>query len=84
MKFSRLGVFLSILIVVSTNAGCGYYTKVMARKNLVDGSNEYKNRKFAEAEKLFRAAVARDPNGTTVEGKTAQLFLADPALRIHR
>ena len=76
MKFSRLGVFLSILIVVSTNAGCGYYTKVMARKNLVDGSNEYKNRKFAEAEKLFRAAVARDPNGTTVEGKTAQLFLA--------
>jgi len=48
----------------------------MARKALVDGSESYKGRKFPEAEAFFRAAVARDPNGETLEGKTAQLFLA--------
>jgi tetratricopeptide (TPR) repeat protein len=48
----------------------------MARKNLVDGSNAYKGRKFPEAEKLFRDAVSRDPSGTYVEGRMAQLFLA--------
>jgi tetratricopeptide (TPR) repeat protein len=48
----------------------------MARKSLVDGASAYKNRKFAEAEQLFRNAVERDPDGKTLEGKTAQLFLA--------
>jgi tetratricopeptide (TPR) repeat protein len=48
----------------------------MARKNLVDGSKAYKDRKFKEAEQLFRDAISRDPKGETVEGKTAQLFLA--------
>jgi len=48
----------------------------MARKSLVDGSKAYKDRKFPEAERLFREAVARDPKGESVEGKTAQLFLA--------
>jgi len=48
----------------------------MSRKNLVDGSEAYKARKFAVAEDLFRQAAARDPEGATVEGRTAQLFLA--------
>ncbi|MEQ1603639.1 MAG: hypothetical protein ABL999_02100 [Pyrinomonadaceae bacterium] len=48
----------------------------MARKDLVDGSKAYKDRKFPEAEKLFRQAVGRDPKGENVEGKMAQLFLA--------
>ncbi len=48
----------------------------MARKDLVDGSNAYKGRKFPEAEQLFRNAVGRDPNGQWTEGKMAQLFLA--------
>ncbi len=48
----------------------------MSRKNLVDGSEAYKARKFQAAEELFRKAAARDPEGLTVEGKTAQLFLA--------
>jgi tetratricopeptide (TPR) repeat protein len=48
----------------------------MARKDLVDGSNAYKDRKFPEAERLFRAAVSRDPKGESIEGQTAQLFLA--------
>lgn len=48
----------------------------MARKNLVDGSVAYKDRKFQEAEELFRMAAQRDPEGNTLEGRTAQLFLA--------
>jgi hypothetical protein len=48
----------------------------MARKNLVDGSIAYKDRKFKEAEELFRKAASRDPGGETLEGRTAQLFLA--------
>ncbi len=48
----------------------------MARKNLVDGSLAYKERKFDVAEDLFRRAAARDPEGETEEGKTAQIFLA--------
>lgn len=48
----------------------------MSRKNLVDGSHAYKERKFDLAEELFRKAAERDPEGATVEGKTAQLFLA--------
>jgi hypothetical protein len=43
---------------------------------LVDGGKAYKDRKFQEAEQLFRDAITRDPQGLTGEGKTAQLFLA--------
>lgn len=46
------------------------------RRKLVDGSEAYKDRKFAEAEQLFREAVACDPNGDITEGKTARVFLA--------
>lgn len=76
MRPSRLGfiVFISVLVLMGSN--CSYYNRVMARKALVDGSEAYKNRKFSEAEQFFRDAVARDPNGETLEGKTAQLFLA--------
>ena len=76
MRFSRLGfiVFISITVLIGSN--CTYINRVLARKNLVDGSKAYKDRKFQDAEHLFRAAVARDPNGETVEGRTAQLFLA--------
>jgi hypothetical protein len=48
----------------------------MTRKDLVDGSTAYKGRKFDEAEQLFRRAAARDPQLTTDEGRTAQVFLA--------
>jgi len=76
MRFSRLGLLATILIAVLAGTNCDYYNRIMARKDLVDGSNAYKGRKFNEAEQLFRNAVARDPKGETVEGKTAQLFLA--------
>jgi len=76
MNFSRLGAFLLILVTVSIGTSCGYYNRIIARKSLVDGSNAYKNRKFSEAERLFRDAISRDPKGETEEGKFAQLFLA--------
>lgn len=76
MRFSRFGILALLSVTVLIGANCSYYNRVMARKNLVDGSKAYKDRKFPEAENLFRAAVARDPQGEYVEGKTAQLFLA--------
>src|SRR5688572_505361 len=76
MRFSRLGVFVLLTLSVFLTANCSYFNRVMSRKNLVDGSIAYKERKFQEAEELFRRAAARDPEGTTMEGRTAQVFLA--------
>jgi len=76
MRVSRLGIFLIILTTVIIGTNCSYYNQILARKNLVDGANAYKGRKFEEAERLFREAVSRDPEGKTTEGRAAQLFLA--------
>ena len=76
MRLSRLGVLLLISASVLMGTSCGYYSRIMSRKDLVDGSMAYRERKFAEAEELFRRAASRDPEGATVEGKTAQVFLA--------
>ncbi len=76
MRFSRFAVFGFLLITVLIGANCSYYNRVIARKYLVDGSNAYKDRKFPEARQLFQDAVARDPEGESIEGRTAQLFLA--------
>ena len=76
MRFSRLGIAALIFSTVLIGANCSLYNRVLARKALVDGSKAYKDRKFGEAEDFFRKAVSRDPDGSTVEGKTAQLFLA--------
>ncbi|MBA2494887.1 MAG: hypothetical protein H0V31_09365 [Acidobacteria bacterium] len=76
MRFSRLGILILILFTVLIGANCSYYNRIITRKNLVDGGKAYKDRKFQEAEQLFRDAVARDPEGKSLEGRTAQLFLA--------
>lgn len=76
MRFSRLGIFAVLLISVFLTTNCSQYNRIMSRKNLVDGSLAYKERKFEVAEDLFRKASQRDPEGATIEGKTAQLFLA--------
>ena len=76
MRLSRLGILVLLTTTVLLGANCSFYNQIIARKDLVDGSKAYKDRKFQEAENLFRAAVARDPDGKTTEGKTAQLFLA--------
>lgn len=76
MRMSRLGIFVLIIFTVLVGTNCSYYHQVIARKNLVDGSKAYKDRKFQEAEQLFRYAASLDPNGETLEGRTAQLSLA--------
>lgn len=76
MRFSRLGVFVILLATVLMGTGCGPLNRVFARKDLVDGATAYKERKFDEAEQLFRDAIESDPELETEEGKTAQLFLA--------
>lgn len=76
MRFSRLGILLLISATVLIGANCSYYNRVVARKNLVDGADAYKERKFQQAETLFRNAIATDPTLSTVESKAAQLFLA--------
>lgn len=76
MRFSRLGLFVFILSIVLIGTNCNYYNRIIARKNLVDGASAYQGRKFQDAQELFRQAVARDPQLETIEGKTAQLFLA--------
>lgn len=75
MRISRTGIILLLGIVVLFGTNCGVYNKVMARKDVVDGAEAFKNRKFDEAERLFRQAANRAPDGSD-EKKTAQLFLA--------
>lgn len=68
MRISQAGILVLIAFTILIGTGCG---KILARKDLVDGAQAYKDRKFDEAEQLFRSAAQRDP-----EQKTAQLFLA--------
>ena len=76
MRSSRLGIFVLLALAVFLTTNCTYYNRIMSRKNLVDGSMAYKERKFEVAEDLFRRAAARDPKGETEEGRIAQVFLA--------
>lgn len=76
MSFSRLGIFVLLIATILSATSCSFYNRVASRKNLVDGSEAYKGRKFAEAEDLFRRATERDPEGETLEGRMAQIFLA--------
>lgn len=71
MKVSQAGILLIVGFLLIGATGCNFF----ARKNVVDGAEAFKNRKFDEAEALFRTAVKRAP-ADSVEGKTAQLFLA--------
>ena len=76
MRSSRLGIFVLFAVAVLLTANCASFNRILSRKNLVDGSLAYKERKFDEAEDLFRRAAARDPQGSTDEGRIAQVFLA--------
>lgn len=76
MRSSRSGVFVLLILTVFLTTNCSYFNRILSRKNLVDGSIAYRERKFEEAEELFRRAAARDPEGNTLEGRTAQVFLA--------
>lgn len=71
MRISRAGILVLITLTVLTGAGCGFWNQIKARQNLVDGAAAYQNKKFDEAETLFRDAVRRDPDQVL-----GQLFLA--------
>jgi len=71
MKISRAGIIALITIIVLSGAGCNFWNQIKARQDLVDGAKAYSDKKFEEAEALFRDAVRRDP--TNLLG---QLFLA--------
>jgi tetratricopeptide (TPR) repeat protein len=75
MRVSQVGIFILLGLFILSGSSCSYYNKVIARKNVVDGAEAFKNRKFPEAEELFRRAVSRAPEGSD-EKKTAVLFLA--------
>lgn len=71
MKVSQAGILVIVAFLLVGLTGCNFF----ARKDVVDGAEAFKNRKFDEAEQLFRRAVQRAP-ADSIEGKTAQLFLA--------
>ena len=75
MRISQAGIIILIVITVLLGSNCSVYNRVIARKNLVDGAGAFNGRKFDEAEKLFRDASERAPEGSP-EQKTALLFLA--------
>ncbi len=76
MRLSRVGILILISSIILVGANCASYNRLIARRNLVDGAQAYKDRKFSEAEAFFRKAVSLDTEAKTEEGKTARLFLA--------
>jgi hypothetical protein len=71
MRVSRVGIFALIVITALAGAGCNFWNQIKARQDLVDGAKAYSDKKFDEAEALFRDAVRRDPSNLL-----GQLFLA--------
>lgn len=71
MRVSQVGILVLITLSVLTGSGCAFWNQIKARQDLVDGAAAYQNKKFDDAEALFRDAVQRDPNQLL-----GQLFLA--------
>lgn len=71
MKVSRAGIIALITVIVLSGTGCNFWNQIKARQDLVDGAKAYSDKKFEEAEALFRDAVRRDPSNLL-----GQLFLA--------
>ena len=75
MRISRVGIILLIAVAMLSGTSCSVYSRVIARKNLVDGANSFNGKKLDEAEQFFRSALGNSVEGST-EQKTALLFLA--------
>lgn len=77
MRMSKL-IGLSLVVVALLGAsGCSLYTRTVVQKTAVDGAKAFQERKYEEAEKLFREAIAADPEFETEEAKLAERFLAN-------
>ena len=75
-RFRKSSIFFLVALFAVASSGCGFYTRVMTQKNLVDGAAAYNERHFGEAIERFERAVSFDPDLTSAEANTAQLFLA--------
>jgi tetratricopeptide (TPR) repeat protein len=75
MRISRVGIIVLIVSTILSGTSCAIYSRVIARKNLVDGANAFNGKKLDEAEQDFRNALKNSTDGST-EYKTALLFLA--------
>jgi len=72
MKLSqaRLGL-LALVALVATTSGCGYINSLRAKNELNKVAQNYKEKKFAEAEKHAKRALELDP-----ENENAPVFIA--------
>ena len=75
-RWNKFGIVSLLLAIAVLGSSCSYYNRVMSRMNLVDGAQAYNERKFDEAIEKFSRAVEYDPEGSSVESRSAQLFLA--------
>jgi len=76
MKNSLKGIVALCLLVAVSGTGCSYIRRINAQRKLVDGSTEYKNRKFDKAEELFRSVLDGEPEVESKEARAAEVFLA--------
>jgi tetratricopeptide (TPR) repeat protein len=75
MRVSQAGIVVLLGLLIISGTSCSYYNRVLARKNVVDGVEAFKSRKYAEAEELFKRARDRAPEGSE-EQRFAILYLA--------
>src|SRR5437764_5791107 len=71
MKLSRTGLGLLAVIALISTSGCSYINRIRAKNELNQVAQNYKDKKFAEAEQHARKAVELDP-----DNENAPLFLA--------
>jgi tetratricopeptide (TPR) repeat protein len=71
MKLSRTGLGLVAIIALISTSGCSYINRIRAKNELNQVAQNYKDKKFAEAEQHARKAVELDP-----DNENAPLFLA--------
>ncbi|MFM8439934.1 MAG: hypothetical protein ACKN97_01445 [Acidobacteriota bacterium] len=76
MKNSIKGIGILCLLVAVIGTGCNPFHRISARRKLVDGATEYKNRKFDKAEELFRSILESEPEVASPEARFAEVFLA--------
>lgn len=71
MKLSQVKIGLLILIALASTSGCGYINRIRAKSALNEVAKNYKEKKFAEAEKHAKRALELDP-----DNENAPLFIA--------
>jgi tetratricopeptide (TPR) repeat protein len=71
MKLSRTGLGLLAVIALISTSGCSYINRIRAKNELNQVAQNYKDKKFVEAEQHARKAVELDP-----DNENAPLFLA--------